>query len=1046
MKRACLFWLLKIFILFALIFGVNIIYTQEKGLVAYWSFDEENGKVAKDISGNRNDGEIFDVERVEMGIKGRALKFKGEKESYVNCGNSKILNFDRGSFSYSCWVYVIESIGKYDMPIFKGGSNRMEPGYDIELGKDEWVANISDGIQVKQVGLGYEENNKWVYLAVVIDREKNKMFGYRDGNLISFVDIKGFGSVSSEKSLWLSHPAYPFKGLIDEVKIYNRALEPEEIKKNFFEEKEKIIYYCYPMKKEPLMDGKIKGDPAWDNIPYGIGFYRLGTGYPSLKQTKIKVGFREKFLYFGVECEEPEIRKIFSMGKDGDPLWMEDSIEIFFVPPKKEECIQFIVNTEGARTTVIYKDGLEKKVKMEGWKAAVFKGEDYYSIEVAIPFTLLNYIPNEGDVGKFTVCRNILTTPEERYTSFTQANLRFYEPENFAQIIFKSEQLEDLKDVQKIEKEINKKYGSILIIEIEKLLNFFGQFEKISGFSVGGKEALFSKELTSIRESVAKITSELDYSSPIDVLYLKFSELNKLKEKVEKMGSFFPGLYGGRIINIESVEQLNEISKGRPGDIFVFAPGVYTCSKLIIPDGIEGHYITIRSRGDGKVILENDGTTHIIISGSFNIFDGIELRMNSDKPKGYGFFIDNKKNVIIQNCRTSNCQTGIYIRYSQNIKIENCEISHSGHFGVWCFGSGGTGLNSRYNPDAKNMNITIRNCYLHDAGWNSDSKGGFTTEGYGIAANGAIENLIIEHCQIDNNSGDGILFEDWSRNTIVRYNVIRGSGIAGIWVDNAEMCTIENNYIESNNVAIWLSGEDTSNRFLTNFVSIRNNIIVHNDYSKFFDPLTGMKPPYGKRTIIISSNTRNVYFDNNTIAFNKNPVLFELQRRPRRNVYSQDNYRDIWFRNNIFWKNSGSIQESLWIRYSYDEDAHQYKELNEKEVHFINNLWDIPYKGDPNPITGEPLFVDPDSSLPEGFRIRDKSAAIDKAMVFDGACDIHIDAWNGLRPLHGFGTQDIGAHEYGTNGKGFIGLNTKAFPFSIPSLFKVKFNSGPEKW
>jgi|GEM_PF-2091179 len=1036
--------LLKVVLVLGFLVGLGCIgFAEEKeqGLVGYWSFDEGKGDVVKDLSGSGNDGKVFGAEFVD-GVKGKALGLKGTKESYVDCGNGKSLNFDTGSFSYSSWVYPTESVGKWDMPIYKGGASKSVPGYDMELGTDGWTGCISDGTQVKMVGLGNETNNRWVYLVVVVDREQNKMFGYRDGSLVSSVDIKGFGSVSSGQPLWISRPGYPFKGLIDEVKVYNRALTADEIKKNFAGGRELLSYPCYPMKQEPLVDGKVKGDPAWDNIPYGTGFYRLGTDYPSLRQTKIKVGYREKTLFLGIECEEPEMKKIVPAGKDGGPLWGEDSIEVFLLPPGQKECLQFIVNTAGARTNINYKDGVEgKPYVLEGWKASVFKGDDWYSVEVAIPFNLLNFSPKDGDTGRFTVCRNTLTSPEERFTSWTQADTRFYEPEHFARIIFKGSPPEDLKQVQNIENEINRKYRSCLTREIWKLHNSLSaQMDKLPNLP---KDIPMSKELYSIKESLGKVSSDKDYAlSSTDALYSILSQLNSSKRRLEKMSLFFPGLYERRVINIESVEGLSAISNAKPGDVFVFAPGVYRCSNLKVPDGVEGYPVILCARGDGKVILENDGSANIIVPGSFNIFDGLEVRMGSDRPAGQGFFIDRKNNIVIQNCRTVNCQFGVCIVCSRNITIQNCEMSHSGHTGILCKGSG-IGQGTRYNPDAKNMNIIVRNCYLHDAGWNSSPTGGFTTEGYGFNAQGAIENLLIEHCQIDNNSGDGILYEDWSKNTIARYNVIRGTGIAGIWIDNAEMSTFENNYLEGNNVAIWLSGEDSSNRFLTDYVSIRNNIIVHNDPDKIFDPVTGARPKYGKSTIIISSNTRNVYFDNNTIAFNNSPVLLSLQRRPLKNVYPQDNYRDNWFRNNIFWKNTGIIQEA-----DVREKGHpKYrKELDPNEVHFTNNLWDTPYSGDTHPVTGDPLFVDPGSHTPEGYRLTDKSGAIDKAMVFDGACDNQIDAWNGPRPLHGFGVQDIGAHEYGTVGTGYIGLDLKTFPFPVPTVFKVQFNAGPEKW
>ena len=115
---------------------------------------------------------------------------------------------------------------------------------------------------------------------------------------------------------------------------------------------------------------------------------------------------------------------------------------------------------------------------------------------------------------------------------------------------------------------------------------------------------------------------------------------------------------------------------------------------------------------------------------------------------------------------------------------------------------------------------------MHDAGSNIAG-----TEGYGITSNGAVEYLVIENCQFDNNTGNGILYEDWAVHSTARYNVIRGSGIAAIWIDNASMSIFDNNFLYGNNVGIWLSGEESSNCFLSDMISIRNNIIVHNDWA-----------------------------------------------------------------------------------------------------------------------------------------------------------------------------------------------------------------------
>ena len=352
--------------------------------------------------------------------------------------------------------------------------------------------------------------------------------------------------------------------------------------------------------------------------------------------------------------------------------------------------------------------------------------------------------------------------------------------------------------------------------------------------------------------------------------------------------------------------------------------------------------------------------------------------------------------------------------HAHRLSIVNCEMAYSGAYGIHLGGSG-DGPKGHFDPAEVCRDIEVSNCYLHDAGWNTAG-----TEGYGFTANGAVEHLTIENCQIDNNSGDGILYEDWAIHTTARYNVIRGSAIAAIWIDNASMSIFDNNYLEANNVAIWLSGEESSNRYLTDFVSVRNNIIVHNDWAPFAATDSSV---YGKVIILITSSMRDTYFDNNTVAFNNCQRLIAIENRP-----PQNEFRNIWFRNNIFWKNNGEIAAASVIKLD--------------EFHFANNLWDRPFTGDPDHKSGDPLFVDSQAHAPEGYRLQAGSAARDRGMLL---YENPLDFWNGARPhLSGTGKYDIGAAEYGTTGKAHSGLDLAAFPFKVPP-YKLQFKALPRR-
>ncbi len=453
------------------------------------------------------------------------------------------------------------------------------------------------------------------------------------------------------------------------------------------------------------------------------------------------------------------------------------------------------------------------------------------------------------------------------------------------------------------------------------------------------------------------------------------------------------------------------VSLAKPGDTVVFAAGEYPCSDVRMPDGSEDLRITLRSEPPGKVVFSNDGAKTILRAGSYNSIDGIEFSMTSDKPQGSGISIGGKQHITIRNCRFFACQVGISVSRAHYLTIKNCEMAYSGAHGVALSGSG-QDTKGHWNPADECRYVELRNCYLHDAGWNVNG-----TEGYGVSANGAVEYFVIENCQIDNNSGDGILYEDWTVHSTARYNVIRGTGIAAIWIDNASMSIFDSNYLEANNVAVWLSGEESSNRYLSDFVSIRNNIIVHNDWSAI-DPSV-----YGKAVFLITSSTRDTYFDNNTVAFNKDDQVIRVENRP-----PQNEFRNIWFRNNIFWDNTGPVKID--------------PALNEKEFHFANNLWNQPYGPDPQGKTGNPLFVDPNAHAPEGYKIQSGSAARDQGMLL---YENPLDFWNGQRPhLSRTEKYDIGAHEFGTSGTAQIGLDMSTFPFEVPP-FKLQFKAKPKR-
>ena len=118
-------------------------------------------------------------------------------------------------------------------------------------------------------------------------------------------------------------------------------------------------YRCVPLSRAPALDGEVDTDPAWRDVPAGRGYVDLRTGKPSVKQTVFRAGYTADALYVAVVCYDPQAGDLVADRADGDPLWTEDSVEVFLSPDNTAE-LQFAVNAIGSRTS---------PVTLRRWKA-----------------------------------------------------------------------------------------------------------------------------------------------------------------------------------------------------------------------------------------------------------------------------------------------------------------------------------------------------------------------------------------------------------------------------------------------------------------------------------------------------------------------------------------------------------------------------------------------------------------------------------------------------------------------------------------------------
>jgi len=199
--------------------------------VGAWLFDEGSGNVAKDSSGKCKDGKINGATWVS-GKFGKALSFNGTSD-YVEVPDIPGLN-PKKAMSMGCWVYIKGNAGQHRDIISKDGESAERQYLITASNINKFRAHIwtSDGVAHYFDGETSVELETWYHIAQTYDGSVLKLYvnGKEDGSISFSGDI----IVTSQPvriggGANLGALPYHTPGIIDEVVIFNAALEKEDI-------------------------------------------------------------------------------------------------------------------------------------------------------------------------------------------------------------------------------------------------------------------------------------------------------------------------------------------------------------------------------------------------------------------------------------------------------------------------------------------------------------------------------------------------------------------------------------------------------------------------------------------------------------------------------------------------------------------------------------------------------------------------------------------------------------------------------------------------
>jgi len=231
-------------------------------LVGWWKLDEGEGTTALDWSGHGNHGTLQGDPQWVDGYDGTALEFDGS--DHINIAYSSGLSLNE--FTLSAWVNIAAEPGVFGIHGTRAGVDftfdvKVMDSYihgDIGNGS-AWIDSVLD-IESSHTGTTGQGGDlavgTWYMITYVIDNTNQEVRLFLDGDLKRTISISGTPLLmQSGQTMRIGHTGTGsewMNGLIDDIRIYNKALTVEEIQQ--------------AMRGDPLLAGV--PNPANSSTPY----------------------------------------------------------------------------------------------------------------------------------------------------------------------------------------------------------------------------------------------------------------------------------------------------------------------------------------------------------------------------------------------------------------------------------------------------------------------------------------------------------------------------------------------------------------------------------------------------------------------------------------------------------------------------------------------------------------------------------------------------------------------------------------------------------
>jgi hypothetical protein len=196
--------------------------------------DEMEGAMAYDTSGKNNHGTIFGAPIWDKGVSYNSLRFDGV-DDYIEIADHDTLDVSQ-EFTLSAWVMKIGTTGENYYRVASKWTTGQQ-AYQMFVLRVAALGAVANSVMIEVSGGGYRDtgyvipNNEWHHLAWVHSQSGSYEKLYVDGIIRYTGSYLGNAPKTTSKLLIGKSDdiGYYYNGRIDEVRIYDYALSPDEV-------------------------------------------------------------------------------------------------------------------------------------------------------------------------------------------------------------------------------------------------------------------------------------------------------------------------------------------------------------------------------------------------------------------------------------------------------------------------------------------------------------------------------------------------------------------------------------------------------------------------------------------------------------------------------------------------------------------------------------------------------------------------------------------------------------------------------------------------